>query len=465
MPPDAGSGLHAADATAAKKASHPDTKKVVEAAAPAAVPTHPPPSRIPAAFHMRDEAGRLIFPAQRPQGDRDVDLLNDALGAMVEEWRGRLEENKPSFPIGAARWGVLQMCMYDMWCTIEESRIWDIGLAEVERIAHVHSPQLCGIIGRIRARLAQAFATTLSMSQRLQFELQRWHSQWIEATAQLRDAEGARSGLETQVSQLRARVASLEEEVGLHAAARKAAGGDPLPLEKRYHDLQQENQRLAQQLRATRATNASTRARELSLKLSNEGLLDELARWRARLGDGPYAAGMGGAAAAGQQRPGAPPEGARTKGGGSPGRADGAAAIAEGSETSNKELDDLQPLLSLFSSFPVGTQRAALDAISRVHATLALDPAFADAGPGTRGHEGGGQARELERPASQGAARIAALQELALSLSEDEAKALISAVAARPGEDGVLSPLPPPPPPPDEHDEVSLSPIMPPPTV
>ena len=85
--------------------------------APADAPTSHvplPPSRIPAAFHVRDVSGRLLFPSERPEGDVDVGLLAETLGGMLEEWRGRLEANKPSFPLGAARWGVLQMCIYDM---------------------------------------------------------------------------------------------------------------------------------------------------------------------------------------------------------------------------------------------------------------------------------------------------------------------------------------------------------------
>jgi hypothetical protein len=74
-------------------------------------------SRLPAAFHMRDASGRLLFPSERPKGDADIGLLAETLGAMLEEWRGRLEENKPTFPLGAARWGVLQMCIYDMCAT------------------------------------------------------------------------------------------------------------------------------------------------------------------------------------------------------------------------------------------------------------------------------------------------------------------------------------------------------------
>lgn len=90
------------------------TAKHADTTGPASPSPAPPPSRIPPAFHVRDEAGRLIFPAERPAGDAHVGLLADTLGTMLEEWRGRLGENKPSFPLGAARWGVLQMCMYDM---------------------------------------------------------------------------------------------------------------------------------------------------------------------------------------------------------------------------------------------------------------------------------------------------------------------------------------------------------------
>ena len=66
------------------------------------------------------------------------------------------------------------------WCTIEEARIWDIGLTETERLAHFYSPALAAVLSRLRLRLSQAFATVLSMSQRMQFELQWWHTAWLE---------------------------------------------------------------------------------------------------------------------------------------------------------------------------------------------------------------------------------------------------------------------------------------------
>ena len=43
-----------------------------------------PPSRIPVAFHVRDEAGRLVFPSQRPEGDAECALLGDTLNAMLD---------------------------------------------------------------------------------------------------------------------------------------------------------------------------------------------------------------------------------------------------------------------------------------------------------------------------------------------------------------------------------------------
>ena len=73
---------------------------------PAITSSSLPPSRIPQTFHVRDDAGRLMFPSERPQGDAEVSLLADTLGSMLEEWRSRLDANKPTFPLGAARWGV-----------------------------------------------------------------------------------------------------------------------------------------------------------------------------------------------------------------------------------------------------------------------------------------------------------------------------------------------------------------------
>jgi hypothetical protein len=248
------------------------------------LPTQMPASRIPAPFHVHDAAGRLIFPAQSPQGDAQVALLSQALGAMVEEWQKRLDENRPTFPMSAARWGVLQMCIYDMWCTIEESRIWDLGLSELERLAHAHSPALCKLLGEVRGQSSSAFSTLHSMSQRLQYELQRWHVQWVEQSDALRHANSERHVLQQRVEQLQTRVQGLEEELELRSAARAANAGDTHPIEDRCRKLQTENAKVSVQVRSLQAANAKLRSSELSLRLANEGLLDELSRWRASLG-------------------------------------------------------------------------------------------------------------------------------------------------------------------------------------
>ena len=255
----------------------------IAAGAPAQVATALPPSRIPPNFHVRDEVGRLVFPSERPAGDAEVGLLADTLGSMLEEWRSRLDANKPQFPLGAARWGVLQMCLYDMWCTIEEARIWDIGLTETERLAHFYSPQLAAMLGRLRVRLSQAFATTLSMSQRMQFELQRWHTQWVEQSEQLKREQASRQSLQFRVTQLQERVASLEEELTLHAART----GDAHRSRRPFSSCRRSG-RSSKELRAANARNTSLRTSSLTLRLSNEGLLDELSRWRASPGRRPH---------------------------------------------------------------------------------------------------------------------------------------------------------------------------------
>ena len=407
--------------------------------APAIAATALPPSRIPANFHVRDESGRLIFPSEQPAGDSEVGLLADTLGGMLEEWRSRLDANKPSFPLGAARWGVLQMCIYDMWCTIEEARIWDIGLTETERLAHYYSPQLAAMVGRLRVRLSQAFATTLSMSQRMQFELQRWHTQWVEQSAQLKQEETQRQSLQQRCTQLQERVTSLEEERTLY----QARGGDAHPLEKAFQKLQDERIKLSQQLRAANARNTSVRTSNLTLRLSNEGLLEELSRWRASLGDDPSQMLPGGAASqAGQGADKAlHPEDNVGKGkaadGSRSGTGDGAAGGDEGSV-------DMQPLLELFASYPADTQRIALDAILRVNEALtgetyarggAQPPPVADAAgegprvptlPSTAAAGASGSAVRASKEERQ-----AALDQLAHTLSEDEAQFLIRQIATR----------------------------------
>ena len=364
-----------------------------------------PPSRIPAAFHVRDASGRLVFPSERPEGDADVGLLAETLGGMLEEWRSRLDENKPSFPLGAARWGVLQMCIYDMWCTIEEARIWDIGLTECERLVHFHSPALSAMLGRLRLRLSQAFATVLSMSQRMQFELQRWHATWLEQGEKLRREETQRQALQQQVGQLQERISSLEEELTLYAAK---AGGDPHPLEKAFHKMQNENIRLSQQLRGAHGKATSARSENLSLRLSNEALFEELARWRERGGEDPNS----------------PP---------SPRKHDADAATP----VDHPSGSDTRPLLELFASYEPRAQRVALDAILRVHEALTGEviatpssgrPATGLASaPPPIGAEAAGVHSFALPPDLSPPQRLQALEALTKTLSEAESQALLSA--------------------------------------
>ena len=173
-----------------------------------------PPSRIPAAFHVY--AGRRrVFPSERPSGDAESLHLANALGGMLEQWRAKLEASKPSFPMGSSGstlWGVVQMIVYDIWSTIEESRIWDTALLETQRQVCFYSPQLAAMLGRVRARIAQSFESILSMSQRLQYELQRWHAQWVHAGESLKQESSLRHGLQLQTGQLQAKVKQLEND-------------------------------------------------------------------------------------------------------------------------------------------------------------------------------------------------------------------------------------------------------------
>ena len=50
-------------------------------------------------------------------------------------------------------------------------------------MVHSYSPPLAALLGRVRVRLARCFQSVLAMSQRLQFELQRWHSHWLQVGA------------------------------------------------------------------------------------------------------------------------------------------------------------------------------------------------------------------------------------------------------------------------------------------
>ena len=173
-----------------------------------------PPSRIPIAFHVY-QGRRCLFPSEYPAGDAETLHLANALGGMLEQWRAKLEESKPSFPMGASGstlWGVLQMILYDIWSTIEESRIWDTAFLEAQREVHFYSPQLSAMLGRVRSRIAQSFESILSMSQRLQYELQRWHSQWVHAGESHQRESSLRHGLQLQAEQLQAKLLQMEND-------------------------------------------------------------------------------------------------------------------------------------------------------------------------------------------------------------------------------------------------------------
>eukprot|EP00908_Phaeocystis_cordata_P019982 Transcript_31617.p1 GENE.Transcript_31617~~Transcript_31617.p1 ORF type:complete len:388 (+),score=171.30 Transcript_31617:1145-2308(+) len=242
----------------------------------------PPPSRIPAAFHVYSGKQR-IFPSERPAGDVEVLHLANALGAMLEQWRAKLEASKPSFPMGSngsTLWGVVQMIVYDIWSTIEESRIWDTALLEAQRQVHSYSPQLAAMLGRVRARLAQSFESILSMSQRLQYELQRWHTQWVHAGESLKQESSLRHGLQRQTEQLQAKVVQLENDGRIASVlATKVADGSQ-GYEQTLRQLQAEVQALRKQLRAQQAQTTALRGREVELRLTNEGLMEEVSRWQ-----------------------------------------------------------------------------------------------------------------------------------------------------------------------------------------
>ena len=172
------------------------------------------PSRIPVAFHVY-QGRRCLFPTERPAGDAETLHLANAISGMLEQWRAKLEESKPSFPMGSSGstlWGVLQMIVYDIWSTIEESRIWDTAFLEAQREVHFYSPQLSAMFGRVRSRIAQSFESILSMSQRLQYELQQWHSQWVHAGESYQRESSLRHGLQLQAEQLQAKLLQMEND-------------------------------------------------------------------------------------------------------------------------------------------------------------------------------------------------------------------------------------------------------------
>lgn len=188
-----------------------------------------PPSRVPPAFHVY--AGkRRVFPSERPSGDAETLHLANALGGMLEQWRSKLEASKPSFPMGSngsTLWGVVQMIVYDIWSTIEESRIWDTALLETQRQVCFYSPQLAAMLGRVRARVAQSFEAILSMSQRLQYELQRWHAQWVHAGESLKQESSLRHSLQLRTGQLQAKVKQLEDDERIAAVSLTQPASQP----------------------------------------------------------------------------------------------------------------------------------------------------------------------------------------------------------------------------------------------
>ena len=275
-----------------------------------------PPSRIPIAFHVY-QGRRCLFPTERPAGDAETLHLANALSGMLEQWRAKLEESKPSFPMGSSGstlWGVLQMIVYDIWSTIEESRIWDTAFLEAQREVHFYSPQLSAMLGRVRSRIAQSFESILSMSQRLQYELQRWHSQWVHAGESYQRESSLRHGLQLQAEQLQAKLLQMENDGriatavasrlqtplassssplggggsdggfgGVGAGGVGAGGGRGDEYEATLRKLQHEVTALRKQLRTAQATATALRGREVELRLTNEGLVEEVLRWKDQL--------------------------------------------------------------------------------------------------------------------------------------------------------------------------------------
>lgn len=232
--------------------------------------------------------------------------LANALGGMLEQWRAKLEASKPSFPMGSSGstlWGVVQMIVYDIWSTIEESRIWDTALLETQRQVSFYSPQLAAMLGRVRARIAQSFESILSMSQRLQYELQRWHAQWVHAGESLKQESTLRHGLQLQAGQLQAKLRQLEDDgriasalsshvaEGAQGRAQGAQGAhDAQGYEQTLRQLQAEVASLRKQLRAQQVQSTTLRGREVELRLTNEGLMAEVTRWQRQTHQGATAA-------------------------------------------------------------------------------------------------------------------------------------------------------------------------------
>ena len=72
---------------------------------------------------------------------------------------------------------------------------------------------------QVRARIAQSFESILSMSQRLQYELQRWHAQWVHAGESLKQESSLRHSLQLRTGQLQAKVKQLEDDERIAAVS------------------------------------------------------------------------------------------------------------------------------------------------------------------------------------------------------------------------------------------------------
>jgi len=169
----------------------------------------PLPSHIPPEFHIRED-GVLVFPSRRPQGDEDVPRLERVLQDMLSAWNGRLEQHRFSVTIDDTPWSLMQMIVYDIWCTIEETRIYDIAFVESLRMTHFYSASLALFLGKIRTRIAQSFGSMLTMSRRLEVEMQRVQASWTDTGRLYHEEVGMRHAAEHHIRHLEAKLAMLE---------------------------------------------------------------------------------------------------------------------------------------------------------------------------------------------------------------------------------------------------------------
>lgn len=105
-----------------------------------------------------------------------------------------------------------------MWCTIEETRIYDIAFVEGLRMTHYYSPLLAGMLGKVRARITQSFGSLLAMSRRLEVEMQRIESRWKEVGEERHKESALRQAAQLRAEQLQAKLSMLEAR---HLSQRK----------------------------------------------------------------------------------------------------------------------------------------------------------------------------------------------------------------------------------------------------